>query len=140
MSLVSFSALFIAFTFENKLVTASKSLKRILKPYSLNREDLRNTLINYENNLSEDKFLSVLYYVYLIITFFSILVWGTTLKFYRGFDYAEGFSLSIGTFLKVGSVAFFAIVCLALMLISIALKLIRMNKDPLGKRIFTSDR
>ena len=27
MSLVSFSALFIAFTFENKLVTASKSLK-----------------------------------------------------------------------------------------------------------------
>ena len=70
MSLVSFSALFIAFTFENKLVTASKSLKRILKPYSLNREDLRNTLINYENNLSEDKFLSVLYYVYLIITFF----------------------------------------------------------------------
>ncbi|WP_412036318.1 hypothetical protein [Bacillus pacificus] len=132
MSLVSFSALFIAFTFENKLVTASKSLKRILKPYSLNREDLRNTLINYENNLSEDKFLSVLYYVYLIITFFSILVWGTTLKFYRGFDYAEGFSLSIGTFLKVGSVAFFAIVCLALMLISIALKLIRMNKDPLG--------
>ncbi|HDR4588647.1 TPA: hypothetical protein QCQ70_003290 [Bacillus cytotoxicus] len=133
MSLVSFSALFIAFTFENKLVTASKSLKRILKPYSLNKGDLRNTLINYENDLSKDHFLSVLYYVYLIITFFSILVWGTTLKFYRGFNYSEGFKLSIGNFLKIGSGAFFVIVCLSLMLISIALKLIRMNKDPLGK-------
>ena len=56
MSLVSFSALFIAFTFENKLVTASKKFKRILKPYSLNKGDLRNTLINYENNLSKDHF------------------------------------------------------------------------------------
>ena len=75
----------------------------------------------------------MLYYVYLIITFFSILVWGTTLKFYRGFNYSEGFKLSIGNFLKIGSGAFFVIVCLSLMLISIALKLIRMNKDPLGK-------
>ncbi|MEH7392376.1 hypothetical protein [Bacillus sp. JJ1474] len=131
MSLVGISTLFLAFTYENKLIIASKDYKRILKPYSLTTDELRNTLINYKNSLAEDKILKLLYRSFIIISFVIILVWGSVVSFYTQFRFSFQIDLTIGSLLVFGVYSFFAILVIALLLLAIAIKLVRLNKDPL---------
>ncbi|MFE4810662.1 hypothetical protein ACFQ9Y_05805 [Peribacillus simplex] len=133
MALVTFSTLFVAFTYENKLIVASKNHKSVLKPYTLATEDLRNALINYQNSINEDKILKFIFYGFILISFFSMLIWGTAVAVYTNFRFSFSIDLTIGSLLVFGIYAFYLILFIILLLITIAIKLILLNKNPLDK-------
>ena len=133
MSLVTFSTLFLAFTYENKLVVSSKNLKSIMKPYSLDTDNLRNSIIEYSYSMSEDKILKMVFRGFIIVSFFSLLTWGVAVGFYTKFHFSFKLDLSIGSLLVFGIYSFYILLFLALFLLAIAIKLMLLNKDPLGK-------
>ena len=133
MSLVAFSTLFLAFTYENKLIVASRSLKNFLRPYTQDVNDLRDIVISYENSISKDKIIRFIYYGFLIISFFSLLTWGTAVGFYTNFKFSFIPDFSIGSLLVFGIYSFYILLFLILFLLTIAIKLIILNKDPLDK-------
>jgi hypothetical protein len=135
MALIGFSTLFLAFSYENKLVIASRDFRRILKPFSLTSEDLRNTVLDYYHSLTDDGVIKTLYRTFVLISFFIILVWGSAIGFYTKFRFSFNLDFSIGSFLVFGTYTFFFIMFTSLLLIIIAIKLIRLNKDPLGKGV-----
>jgi hypothetical protein len=130
MSLVTFSTLFIAFTYENKLIVASRNLKSFLKPYTLTTDDLRNIIINYENSLNEDKILKIIFIFFVIIAFFATLTWGAAVGLYTNFNLSFKLDLSLGSLLVFGIYSFYAILYFVMILLTIAIKLILLNKDP----------
>lgn len=133
MSLVTFSTLFLAFTYENKLVVSSKNLKSIMKPYSLDTDNLRNSIIEYSYSMSEDKILKAVFRGFIVVSFFSLLTWGTAVGFYTNFHFSLQLNFSIGSLLFFGIYSFYILLFLALFLLAIAIKLMLLSKDPLGK-------
>lgn len=133
MTLIAFSTLFITFTYENKLVVASRNLKSFLQPYALSTEDVRNKLIEYENNLSKDKIISYIFWIFLIISFFSTLFWGLAVGLYTNFQVSSNMNLSLGSMLVLGIYSFYIILYGLLLLLVIVIRLIMLNKDPLDK-------
>jgi hypothetical protein len=131
MSLIAFSTLFIAFTYENKLIAASNNLKSYLNPYALNTEEIRLHLINYKQNLVEDILLKYLYYVFILFSSLLTLIWGSVVGFYTSFKVSSRIDLSISSMLGFGAYTFFIILGLLFFLLAIVIKSVRNNRDPL---------
>ncbi|MFJ6030115.1 hypothetical protein ACIQFL_06840 [Bacillus toyonensis] len=133
LSLVAFATIFLAFTYENKLIIASKSLKKILKPYALNTEELRLQFSEYDDSLFGDRTINILYYTFLLTATSSLLVWGVSMGLYTQYHFAFKIDFTIGSFLVFGIYLFFCILFMLFLLIAIAINLIRQYKDPLDR-------
>ncbi|UYV50707.1 hypothetical protein [Priestia megaterium] len=138
LSLVAFATIFLAFIYENKLIIASKNLKRILKPYVLNTEELRLSFSEYQDSLFGDRTINILYYVYLLTAASSLLVWGTAVGLYTQYKVSFIIDFSVGSFLVFGIYLFFFILFVLFSLIAIAINLIRNYKNPLDKGFLPS--
>jgi hypothetical protein len=133
MALISFFALFIGYMYENKLIAASKDLSLLLRPYTISLSDIRQTLLNYQSNTSGDNFISMLYWVYFIVTLFTIYIWGIAVGFYTNFKFSFSLDFSVPSVINFGIYAFYIILCSLLLTLTIALNQIRFSKNPLNK-------
>jgi hypothetical protein len=138
MSLLGFITLFVAFSYENKLLTASKIKQQILRPYSLGLEEIILNFCEYKLYISKDFLLKYIYWVFLIVSTISIFTWGVVICVYTQFEY---FTLPIDL-IEITNVVVLIMWCLLTFLlisISILLNLIRFNKDPLEKGYLLSE-
>lgn len=132
MSLLGFITLFIAFSYENKLLTASKIKQQLLRPYALSLEEIILNYCNYKLYISKDFLLNYIYWVFVIVSSISIFTWGIIICFYTHFEF---FTLPIGyvQITNIIVVVIWGLLSFVLIAISILLNLIRSNKDPLEK-------
>ncbi|WP_117170584.1 hypothetical protein [Paraliobacillus sediminis] len=135
MSLVSFSTLFLAYIYENKLIAASKNFKSILTPYVLTTAELRSAIIDYQNSTSSSRegLIRIIFGGFIVISFFSMLIWGAALGVYTKYQFSLYIDLTAESVLVFGIYIFYIILIFILLFLSIAIKLIILNKDPLGK-------
>lgn len=132
MSLLGFITLFIAFSYENKLLTASKIKQQILRPYALSLEEIILNFSEYKLYISKDFLLNYIYWVFVIVSSVSIFTWGIIICFYTNFSF---FTKNFGYNQIINLIVLLTWVVLSFLLISISilLNLIRSNKDPLEK-------
>lgn len=57
MGIVSFFALFIGFSYENKLINSATLLRQIYFSFTLTLDDIRQNMMNYERYMSGDKLI-----------------------------------------------------------------------------------
>jgi hypothetical protein len=132
MSLLGFITLFIAFSYENKLLTASKIKQQLLRPYALSLEEIILNFSEYKLYISRDFLLNYIYWIFLIVSSISIFTWGIIICFYTQFKFLTlQFGYEQITSLIV--VIIWGLLSFVLIAISILLNLIRFNKDPLEK-------
>ncbi|MDQ0976004.1 hypothetical protein QFZ31_005882 [Neobacillus niacini] len=132
MSLLGFITLFIAFSYENKLLTASKIKQQLLRPYALSLEEIILNFSVYKLYISKDFLLNYIYWVFVIVSSISIFTWGIIICFYTHFEFL---TLPIGyvQITNIIVVVIWGLLSFVLIAISILLNLIRSNKDPLEK-------
>jgi NADH:ubiquinone oxidoreductase subunit K len=133
MSLVSFLALFIAFTYENKLIVASKNKSQIYYPYSLNFNEIRLSLINFSKSISKDQILNHIYWIFILVSFFSIIIWGLVVGWYTNYQFIDIKRVNSLGVLHITIFSMWLILTFVLISISIILNLVRNKKDPLDK-------
>ncbi|RKN74989.1 hypothetical protein [Paenibacillus ginsengarvi] len=133
VSIAGFFGLFISFTFENKLLTASKELKQYYRPYALNTNDLRLFLSNYQQLTAGDKLLKNIFGIFLFVSCSSILVWGTAVGFYTKYKVSFKLDFSIESLLVFGIYLLFFLLGGILIYVTIAINFIRHQRDPLEK-------
>jgi hypothetical protein len=132
MSLLGFITLFIAFSYENKLLTASKIKQQLLRPYALSLEEIILNFSVYKLYISKDFLLNYIYWVFVIVSSISIFTWGIIICFYTQFEFL---TLPMG-YVQITNaivVVIWGLLSFVLIAISILLNLIRSNKDPLEK-------
>jgi hypothetical protein len=132
MSLLGFITLFIAFSYENKLLMASKIKQQIFRPYALSLDEIILNFSLYKLYISKDFLLNYIYWVFIIVSSISIFIWGLIISFYTSFDF---WAKPIGQVQITNLVVLVIWGLLSFLLISlcILLNLIRLNKDPLEK-------
>ncbi|WP_240528008.1 hypothetical protein [Bacillus thuringiensis] len=133
MSLLGFITLFVAFSYENKLLTASKIKQQILRPYALNLEEIILCFSEYKLYTSKDFLLNFIYWLLVIVSSISITAWGIIICFYTNFDFDILHKISYKQILNIVVLAIWALLSFVLIAITILLNLIRFNKDPLEK-------
>lgn len=133
ISLISFLALFIAFTYENKLVVASQNKSQIYYPYSLSYDDVRLNLINYSKSISKDRILNSIYWIFIVVSFFSIIIWGLVVGWYTNYKFINFKHLTDLGLLHVTILSMWLILSYVLIFICVILNLVRSKKDPLNK-------
>lgn len=129
MSLLGFVTLFIAFSYENRLLEASKIKQQILLPYSLTLEEIIQKFNEYKLYINKDFLLNIIYWIFIVVSSTSILVWGIIIGLYTQFE----FSLTFSNLINYILLSVWILFSLFLLSISIMINLIRYNKDPLGK-------
>src|SRR5690625_4794241 len=130
---VSFIVLFITFTFENKLVVAANTLKRIITPFGYNSKELKQALIDYNSLLKRDRILDFLFYVFLSIGSLVSIIWGTIVGFYTKFQLSLELELSLPSVVFFGIYAFWLILHALFILVGIIIYQVRFNKNPFMK-------
>ncbi|MFJ8066101.1 hypothetical protein ACIQYS_15855 [Psychrobacillus sp. NPDC096426] len=132
MSLLGFLTIFIAFTYENKLLKASKIKQQLLRPYALNLSEIINKLSEYSLYTRRDFIINIIYWIFLIVSSSSVIIWGIIIAFYTNFD----FSLSVINQNKVINyvlLLLWILFTLFLLSILVMINFIRFNKDPLAE-------
>ncbi|MBU8877964.1 hypothetical protein BGM26_03020 [Bacillus sp. FJAT-29790] len=132
MSLLGFITLFIAFSYENKLLTASKIKQQLLRPYALSLEEIMLNFSVYRLYISKDFLLNYIYWVFIIVSSISIFTWGIIISFYTNFEFIT-LPISYMQITDIIVVVIWGLLSFVLIAISILLNLIRSNKDPLEK-------
>lgn len=145
VTFITILGIFIAFTYDQKLMNASKTLRQIYRPYGIQVESWRLNLVNYEKFLSEDIILRYCYPLLLIVSCFTIMVWGFAVGFYTKFVNPFGNikllnlwplqiqGLSFTDSINLGIYALWLILIAVFVSVTIAVNLVRLNKDALGK-------
>ncbi|MGZ4160477.1 MAG: hypothetical protein ACXVNF_06745 [Neobacillus sp.] len=133
MSLLGFLSLFIAFIYENKVLAAAKTYRKIIMPYSLTEQELRENLINYQIYTSNNLMMLTLHWVFLIFSTIIIFVWGISIGLYTKFNnpFVKGYGL--GEMLDLGVYLFLGVLSVSMLMISIYINFIKIKHDPLGK-------
>ncbi|HDR8084500.1 TPA: hypothetical protein VCA30_000998 [Bacillus cereus] len=133
MSLLGFITLFVAFSYENKLIVASRINERILRPYASSLEEIIMSLNEYKLYTSKDFLLNFIYWIFLIVSSVSIISWGIIVGYYT--NYSIDFSHGINDKNIVNLILFmiWGVLSFLLIAISILLNLIRFNKSPFSK-------
>lgn len=132
MSLLGFVILFITFSYENKLLTASRIKQQILRPYALSLEEIILNFSEYKLYISKNFLLNYIYWVFIIISSISIFTWGIIICFYTRFSFfSKVFTYNQLTNIIV--LVTWGVLSFLLISISILLNLIRFNKDPLER-------
>ncbi|WP_235706411.1 hypothetical protein [Bacillus mycoides] len=133
MSLLGFITLFVAFSYENKLVVASKINENILRPYASSLEEIIKNLNEYKLYTAKDFLLNFIYWIFIVVSSVSILCWGIIVGYYTDYsiDIAKGLNdkniINLILFMIWGLMSFL------LISISFLLNRIRFNKSPLSK-------
>ncbi|MCM3787887.1 hypothetical protein M3221_05575 [Domibacillus indicus] len=133
MSLLGFITLFIAFSYENKLLTASKIKQQLLRPYALSLEEIMLNFSEYKLYLSKDFLLNFIYWIFVIVSAVSIFSWGIIICFYTNFDFVLSSSINYKQIINLVVLAIWGLLSFVLIALTILLNLIRFNKDPLDK-------
>ncbi|PFK83018.1 hypothetical protein [Bacillus thuringiensis] len=133
MSLLGFITLFVAFSYENKLLTASKIKQQILRPYALSLEEIILYFSEYKLYTSKDFLLNFIYWIFLIVSSVSIFAWGIIICFYTKFDFVISHAMGYKQVINIVVLAIWGLLSFLLIAITILLNLIRFNKDPLEK-------
>lgn len=133
MAIISFFAIFIGFMYENKLISASKDLQNIYRPYTINISEYRQVIINYQVSMTSNNLISYLYWVYLIVSSCTIYVWGVAVGFYTKYQVSLEINFSVPAVLNFGIYLFFLILSGLLVSLTFILNQIKHFKDPLGK-------
>ncbi|TRZ39083.1 hypothetical protein CEQ21_16095 [Niallia circulans] len=132
MSLLGFVTLFIAFSYENKLLNASKIKQQILRPYALTLEEIILNFSQYSIYITKDFLLNYIYWVFLIVSGISITTWGIVISLYTNFNFFAK-ELNYIHIINITELIMWGVLSFLLISISILLNLIRLNKDPLDK-------
>ncbi|MBP3951163.1 hypothetical protein [Bacillus suaedae] len=130
---ISFTSLFIALIFENKLVVAANTLKRIYFPYTFNIKDLKNAYINYDTLTLEDRILNGLFYSFIAIGIIVSTIWGVVVGFYTQFRLSFELDLTLTSMFVFGIYVFWVILIFLFFLIGLVIHQIRFNKNPFSK-------
>ncbi|MGG8382750.1 hypothetical protein ACQ9BL_16425 [Bacillus sp. R-CC1] len=133
MSLLGFITLFVAFSYENKLIVAAKINERILRPYASSLEEIIMNLNEYKLYTSKDFLLNFIYWVFLVVSSVSIMIWGIIVGYYT--NYSMDFSNGVNDKNVMNLILFmiWGVLSFLLISISILLNLIRFNKSPFSK-------
>jgi len=132
VAMVAFLSLFIGFLYENKMIAASNIRRQLYHPYSLSLTDIRQNLLSYERNISGSRLIKYIYYNFVLVSTFTIFIWGTAVGFYTQFQFSHKVNFSIESVLNFGIYAFYALLCFLLFGVTFLLNQLRNNKDPLG--------
>jgi len=138
MSIISFFGLFIGFTYENKLIEASRQLQLIKNPITLSSESYIHLFSEYEINVSNNKVINLIYFGFLFTTSTAIFIWGSVVGFYTKYAYSLSLEFSVEASINFGIYVFYLLLSLFLISITILLNQIRNLKDPLGKEYLPS--
>ncbi|MFJ8527337.1 hypothetical protein [Bacillus sp. NPDC094106] len=133
MSLLGFITLFVAFSYENKLLTASKIKQQILRPYALSLEEIILYFSEYKLYTSKDFLLNFIYWLLVIVSSVSIFAWGIIICFYTNFDFDISYKMSYKQIINIVVLVIWGLLSFVLIAITILLNLIRFNKDPLDQ-------
>ncbi|EPD54171.1 hypothetical protein HMPREF1210_00156 [Paenisporosarcina sp. HGH0030] len=133
MSLLGFMTLFIAFSYENKLLRASKIKQQLLHPYALSLDEIIQCMSEYKLYITRDFLINIIYWIFVIVSSVLIITWGTIIGFYSNFDFPSSFEIKNVQVINTILVVIWVLFSFLLISISIILNLIRFNKDPLGK-------
>ncbi|KAF6581620.1 hypothetical protein JOE49_002411 [Paenibacillus sp. PvR133] len=130
VSIISFLSIFVGFVYDNKLINASSSLKQIYKPYGLEYENYQATLIDYQQYVSKGLTLNSIYWVILVTSNLSIIIWLISLEIVNNiFPISFNFNNITNIFLFI----MWLIFSFLLTFLVFYLNRIKNNKDPLGK-------
>ncbi|HGA0701783.1 TPA: hypothetical protein ACIQN5_002698 [Bacillus cereus] len=130
MSLVSFLTLFITFTYDNKLIIASKNFESILHPYGLSLEEIRQSFYNYKKATLNDKQLKFLYRIFIFVSCSSVFTWGVAIGIYTKFNFVIKFPIDIVTVVNITLVIFWVSLFILLVYIGDAIRRVVMQIDP----------
>ncbi|OAH59491.1 hypothetical protein AWH48_14725 [Domibacillus aminovorans] len=140
MSLLGFITLFIAFSYENKLLTASKIKQQVLRPYALSLEEIILNFSEYKLYLSKDFLLNFMYWIFVIVSSISIFTWGIIICFYTNYNFVLSRTIDYKQIMNLIVLVIWGLLSFVLTAISILLNLIRFNKDPLEKGYLLNER
>ncbi|WP_339838644.1 hypothetical protein [Paenibacillus sp. FSL R7-0272] len=130
VSIISFLSIFVGFVYDNKLINASSSLRQIYKPYGLEIDSYRSVLIDYQQYISKGLTLNSIYWVILITSNLSIVIWLVSLEIVNNiFPISLDFKNITNIFLFI----MWLIFGFLLTFLVFYLNRIKNNKDPLGK-------
>ncbi|MBH0328794.1 hypothetical protein ABH14_03115 [Brevibacillus brevis] len=129
-TIISFISFFIALTYENKLLAASKDLLRIYMPYSVETKQLREAFVNYSILIKKDRTIQLIYWIIYLVSFILIIVSGLVISIYTSFD----FSFNQIVDLSVNSALYLLWTGLSVFLFGLLLiiNFIRHKKNPLS--------
>lgn len=133
MGLVSFLSVFVAFIYDNKLITASKTLKQILHPYDTSLGQLRTAVAEYERSVSNSLTIHFIYWLLLITSLTSIILWGIAVLSYNNFNVKFPSLSSLEEIINFSLYIVWGLLCILLISLTIIINTIRNNKDPLAK-------
>ncbi|MBT2616137.1 MULTISPECIES: hypothetical protein [unclassified Bacillus (in: firmicutes)] len=135
ISLLSFFTLFIAFSYDNKLLVASKNLDIIVKPYGFTIADIRQAFYTYEKSLIQDKTINLLYWVYIYVATSSIFIWGLVVELYTDFGILNIGEFNINTIVNMCLVIFWISLVLLLLYIGNSIYRVYMKINPVDDSI-----
>ncbi|MGG4046315.1 hypothetical protein [Paenibacillus favisporus] len=130
VSIISFLSIFVGFVYDNKLINASSSLKQIYKPYGLEYENYRATLIDYQQYVSKGLTLNSIYWVIFITSNLSIVIWLISLEIVNDI---LPISFNFKNITNIFLLIMWLIFSFLLTFLVFYLNRIKNNKDPLGK-------
>ncbi|MCP2036445.1 hypothetical protein L1279_003487 [Planomicrobium sp. HSC-17F08] len=133
MSLLGFVTLFIAFSYEHRILTASRIKQQIMKPYALSKEEIILNYSEYKSYIYKDFLINFIFWIFVIVSNFSILIWGLILIIYADFNFTTETLLDLTQSINIIGFLIWFLMSFLLIGISILLNLIRFNKDPLEK-------
>ncbi|MFS0906671.1 hypothetical protein AB3N02_26985 [Priestia aryabhattai] len=133
MGIISFFALFIGYSYENKLINSATLLRQIYLPFTLTLDEIRQNMMNYEKDMYGDKLIKFMYISFLIVSCLTILVWGTAVGFYTKYKFPSSIHLDIEDSINLGIYAVFLVLCILLIGVTVILNKIRFYKNPLDK-------